>query len=201
MHFNSGYQREALPLLRHFVRVFGDADVVVCPSASCVGMIREFYPRLADLSGDPHLKQQVIRVTGKIYEFTEYLYYVLGVRDVGARYSQRVTYHPTCHALRVLKVGDAPMQLLRHVDGIDLVELDEETECCGFGGTFAIKNAETSAAMLTDKIRHIRNTRAQVCTSVDNSCLMHIGGGLRRLQAGVRTAHLAEILASSGART
>jgi L-lactate dehydrogenase complex protein LldE len=110
-----------------------------------------------------------------------------------------VTYHPSCHALRLLHVGDRPLRLLRAVRGIDLVELPQAEECCGFGGTFAIKNADTSIAMLTDKLRAVLDTRAEVCTAADNSCLMHIGGGLSRQEAGVRTVHLAEILASTQA--
>src|SRR5436189_228791 len=122
---------------------------------------------------------------------------VLGGTDVGAYYPHRVTYHPTCHSLRVVHLGDRPLRLLRAVRGIDLVALPQAEECCGFGGTFAVKNADVSAAMLTDKLRHVLDTRAEICTAGDSSCLMHIGGGLSRLRAGVRTVHLAEILAST----
>jgi L-lactate dehydrogenase complex protein LldE len=100
----------------------------------------------------------------------------------------------------MLRVGDAPLELLRGVRGIDLVVLPEARECCGFGGTFSVKNADTSAAMLSDKIRHVLDTEAEICTAGDNSCLMHIGGGLRRQRAGVRTVHLAEILATTEKR-
>jgi len=197
MHFNTGYQQESIPLVRHFVDVFADAEVVVAPSASCVGTVREFYPRLAELSGDDVLKTAVSRITSKVFELSEFLVNKLGVEDIGAYYPHRVTYHPTCHSLRMLRVGDAPLRLLKHVKGIDLVELPASEECCGFGGTFAIKNAETSMAMLGDKIRHVRETEAEKCTACDNSCLMHIGGGLSRLRAGVEPVHLAEILAST----
>ena len=122
---------------------------------------------------------------------------MLGVEDVGATYPHRVTYHPTCHSLRLLRVGDKPLRLLRAVRGIDLVELEESRECCGFGGTFAVKNPDVSTAMLADKIRHVLDTRAEVCSAADNSCLMHIGGGLARLRTGTRTVHLAEILAAT----
>jgi L-lactate dehydrogenase complex protein LldE len=105
--------------------------------------------------------------------------------------------HSTCHSLRLLRVGDRPRRLLEHVRGIDLVDLPEVRECCGFGGTFAVKNADVSMAMLSDKLRHILDTRAEVCTAADNSCLMHIGGALRRQRAGVRVMHLAEILAAT----
>jgi len=122
---------------------------------------------------------------------------VLGVEDVGASFPHRVAYHPTCHSLRVLRVGDRPLRLLRAVRDIDLVELPDAESCCGFGGTFAVKNAETSTAMLADKMRAILDTGASVCTAGDASCLMHIGGGLDRLRAGTRTVHLAQILAAT----
>ena len=109
-----------------------------------------------------------------------------------------MTYHPTCHSLRLLKVGDAPLKLLRNVRGLELVELPEADQCCGFGGTFAVKNADTSAAMLSDKTRHVIDTGAEACVAADNSCLMHIGGGLSRRRAGVDAVHLAEILAATG---
>jgi L-lactate dehydrogenase complex protein LldE len=124
---------------------------------------------------------------------------VLGVTDVGAVFPHRVTYHPTCHSLRMLRVGDKPLQLLRAVRGIDLVELPAADVCCGFGGTFALKNADTSTAMLADKMANVLTTRAEVVTAGDSSCLMHIGGGLSRMRTGVRTLHLAEILAGTEA--
>ena len=196
MHFNTGYQREAIPLVRRFVEVFGGYDAVVAPSGSCVSMVRELYPMAADLAGDQRLAERIEAFVPKVFELSEFLVKKLGVTDVGAHYPHRVTYHPTCHSLRMLKVGDAPLELLRSVRGIDLVELSEAEECCGFGGTFAVKNADTSAAMLLDKLRHVLDTEAEVCTAGDNSCLMHIGGGLNRLRAGVGTVHLAQILAS-----
>ena len=169
MHGNSGYEDDARPLAERFERVFGDAEVVVSPSASCVGFVRDHYGRMGvPFSGPP------------VYELSEFLVDVLGVEDVGASFPHRVTLHPTCHSLRALGVGDRPERLLRAVRGIDLVELERvATECCGFGGTFAVKNADTSMAMLGDKLRAVLDTRAEVCTAVDTSCLMHIGGGLR----------------------
>jgi L-lactate dehydrogenase complex protein LldE len=196
MHFNTGYQREAIPLVRRFVEVFGDYEAVVAPSGSCVSMVRELYPMAADLAGDPRLAERVEDLGPRVFELSEFLVKRLGVTDVGAYYPHRVTYHPTCHSLRMLKVGDAPLELLRNVRGVDLVELAEAEECCGFGGTFAVKNADTSAAMLSDKLRRVLDTEAEVCTAGDNSCLMHIGGGLGRLRTGVETVHLAQILAS-----
>jgi L-lactate dehydrogenase complex protein LldE len=198
MHFNTGYQREAIPLVKHFVEVFGRAEVVVAPSASCVGMVRDLYPRAAELAGDAGLARAVAGLTPRVFELTEFLVYKLGLEDVGAYYPHRVTYHPTCHSLRVLHVGDAPLRLLRQVRGIDLVELPDASQCCGFGGTFAIKNADTSMAMLSDKLRSVLDTRAEICAAADNSCLMHIGGALHRQRAGVRPVHIAEILASTG---
>ena len=197
MHFNTGYQREAIPLVRRFVEVFSPYEAVVAPSGSCVGMVRELYPMAAELARDLELARRIEALAPKVFELSEFLVRKLEVTDVGAYYyPHRVTYHPTCHSLRMLKVGDAPLKLLRAVRGIDLVELPEAKECCGFGGTFAVKNADTSTAMLGDKIRRILDTEAEVCTAGDNSCLMHIGGGLKRLRAGVETVHLAEILAS-----
>ena len=197
MHFNTGYQREAIPLVRRFVEVFKGYEAVVAPSGSCVGMVRELYPMAAELANDKQLLHDVEELAPRVFELSEFLVKRLGVTDVGAYYPHRVTYHPTCHSLRMIKVGDAPLALLRAVGGIDLVELEEARECCGFGGTFAVKNADTSTAMLSDKLRHVLDTRAEVCTAGDNSCLMHIGGGLKRGRAGVKTVHLAEILAST----
>jgi L-lactate dehydrogenase complex protein LldE len=197
MHFNTGYQREAVPLARRFVEVFSDAEVVVSPSASCVGMVREFYPRLADVARDPKLARAVDAIIPRVYELSEFLVEKLGVEDVGAYYPHRVTYHPTCHSLRMIRVGDAPLRLLRNVRSIDLVELPNAEECCGFGGTFAIKNADTSMAMLGDKVCNVLGTRAEVCAAADNSCLLQIGGALHRQRAGVRPVHLAEILATT----
>lgn len=199
MHFNTGYQRETIPLVRHFVEVFRSYDTIVAPSASCVGMVREFYPRVAEISGDRRLAEDVARLTPRVFELAEFLVQKLGVEDVGAYYPHRVTYHPTCHSLRVLHLGDAPLRLLRKVRGIDLVELPNADQCCGFGGTFAIKNAETSTAMLADKMRNVLDTGAEALTAGDSSCLMHIGGGLSRLRSGTETVHLAEILASTDA--
>ena len=169
--------------------------MIVSPSASCVGMVREQYPRAAAQWEDAALAQAVAALVPRVYELSEFLVKKLGVTDVGAYFPHRVTYHPTCHALRGLHVGDMPLQLLQAVRGIDLVELPDAAECCGFGGTFAIKNADTSLAMLGDKVRAILTTRAEVCCAADTSCLMHIGGALSRQRAGVRVLHLAEILA------
>ncbi len=198
MHTNTGYQRHALSLVRHHVEVFEPYDVIVAPSGSCVGSVRHQHAMVARRFDDELLARRAEAVAARTYELSELLVDVLGLEDVGARFPHRVTYHPTCHSLRVLRVGDQPLRLLRHVRGIDLVELPEADVCCGFGGTFAVKNADVSTAMLADKMQNVLATRAEVCTAGDSSCLMHIGGGLSRLRTGVRAVHLAEILASDG---
>lgn len=180
LHLNSGYADEARVMAERFARVFGSFETVVAPSSSCVGAVHELCPELAP----------------RVFELSQFLVDELGVEDVGASFPHRVTYHPSCHSLRVTRVGAAPYRLLRAVRGLELVELPDAEECCGFGGTFAVKNADTSTAMLTDKCRAVLSTGAEICTAVDSSCLMHIGGGLARQRTGVRTVHLAEILAT-----
>lgn len=198
MHVNTGYQREAYALVRHHVEVFeaSDCEVIVAPSGSCVGSVRHQHAMVARRAGDEALAVRAEAVAARTFELSELLIDVLDVRDVGAYYPHTVTYHPTCHSLRMLRVGDKPLELLRHVRGLTLVELPLAESCCGFGGTFAIKNADTSAAMLADKMAAVTATGAEVCTAGDSSCLMHIGGGLSRVGSPVRTVHLAEILAS-----
>ncbi|MEU3478394.1 (Fe-S)-binding protein [Streptomyces sp. NPDC033754] len=199
MHVNTGYQREPVPLVRNFAEQFGDRsiDAVVMPSGSCAGCVRHQHQTVADRYGDAALRAGVATVKDKTYELSEFLVDIAGTEDVGAYFPHRVTYHPTCHSLRMLGVGDKPLRLLRAVEGIDLVELPEADTCCGFGGTFAVKNAATSSAMLADKLRHVASTGAAVCTAGDSSCLMHIGGGLSRIRSGTRTLHLAQILAAT----
>lgn len=199
MHVNTGYLAEATPLVRHHVEVFEGAgcDAAVAPSGSCVGSVRHQHAMVARRAGDERLAARAEAVAARTYELSEFLVDVLGVRDVGAYYPHRVTYHPTCHSLRMLRVGDKPLQLLRHVRGLTLVDLADAESCCGFGGTFALKNADTSTAMLADKMAHVIDSGAEICSAGDSSCLMHIGGGLSRIRSGVRTVHLAEILAST----
>ncbi|MEU4619253.1 (Fe-S)-binding protein [Actinoplanes sp. NPDC023801] len=197
MHINTGYQKESLPLVRRYASTFDPYDVTVVPSGSCAGSIRHQHAMVAAAYGDKGLAARSESVAARTYELSELLVDVLQVEDVGAYYPHRVTYHPTCHSLRMTRVGDKPLRLLRRVRGLDLVELPAAEQCCGFGGTFAIKNADTSTAMLADKMTSIVATGADVCTAGDSSCLMHIGGGLSRLRSGVRTVHLAEILAAT----
>jgi L-lactate dehydrogenase complex protein LldE len=196
MHVNTGYQKEALPLVRRYVSTFQPYDVVVAPSGSCVGSVRHQHAMVARHAGDDGLAARASAVAGRTYELSELLVDVLGVEDVGAYYPHRVTYHPTCHSLRVLRVGDKPLRLLRNVRGLDLVELPAAEQCCGFGGTFAVKNADTSVAMGSDKARHVRSTGAEVLVAGDSSCLMHVGGLLGRERSGVRPVHLAQVLAA-----
>jgi L-lactate dehydrogenase complex protein LldE len=199
MHVNTGYQRAALPLVERYAEVFQPYEAVVAPSGSCVGSVRHQHAMVAERFGSRGLVGAVDAVAAKTYELSELLVDVLGVTDVGAYYPHTVTYHPTCHSLRMLRVGDRPLRLLQAVEGLKLTELPRAEECCGFGGTFAIKNADTSTAMLADKMRHVLDTGAEVCTAGDSSCLMHIGGGLSRIRAATRTVHLAQILASTRA--
>jgi L-lactate dehydrogenase complex protein LldE len=195
MHWNTGYQAEAMPLLRRFVEQFKGAEAVVVPSSSCVAMMRDHYPKMALSLGDETLIAEVDALLPRVFEFSEFLTKRLGLEDVGATYPHRVTYHASCHGLRNLGLGDGPQRLLKAVRGIDLVEIDGLEQCCGFGGTFAVKNAEVSGAMLEEKIAAVLRTGAEACTACDNSCLMHIQGALHRQGTGVRTVHLAEILA------
>jgi L-lactate dehydrogenase complex protein LldE len=179
MHLNSGYRREAERLGRRFQSIFGEYEAVVSPSSSCVGTVRETLGM------------------ENVYELSELLVRRLGVEDVRARFDGRVAYHPTCHSLRVTHVGDAPLRLLRNVRGLELVAHKGAEECCGFGGTFALKNAETSSAMLEDKCEALEASGASWCTALDSSCLLHIGGGLSRRRSPTSPIHLAEILAST----
>lgn len=199
MHYNTGYQKEALPLLRHFLKVFEDAEVICVPSSSCVAMMRDHYPKMAAAAGEPALQEKVAALLPRVFEFAELLVDKLGITDAGAFFPHTVTLHPSCHSLRSLHVGDKPARLLSEVQGLTLINLPESEQCCGFGGTFAVKNPEVSSAMLSDKVTCILNTHAEICTALDNSCLMHINGALSRQRTGVRCVHLAEILASSEA--
>jgi L-lactate dehydrogenase complex protein LldE len=194
---NTGYLDEAVPVVRNFVRAFEGYDAVVAPSGSCAGSVRHQHGIVARRSGDAGLAEAVARTSPRTYELSEFLVDVLGVTDVGAYFPHTVTYHPTCHSLRMLGVGDRPRRLLEAVRGLRLVELARAEECCGFGGTFAVKNAETSVAMGADKARHVRDAGAEVLVAGDSSCLMHIGGMLSRQRSGVRVMHLAEVLAAT----
>ena len=194
---NTGYLDEAVPVVRNFVESFAGYDAVVTPSGSCAGSVRHQHSIVARRSGDDSLTAAVSDVSPKVYELSEFLVDVLGVEDVGAYFPHTVTYHPTCHSLRMLGVGDRPTRLLSKVRGLRLKDLPGADQCCGFGGTYAIKNSDTSVAMGNDKARHVGETGAEILVAGDNSCLMHIGGMLSRQRSGVRVMHLAEILAST----
>ncbi len=188
-------------MMRHFLETFKTAEVICIPSSSCVAMIRDHYPKMAAQSNDPVLVRAVDDLLPKTFELTELLVDKLGVTDVGAFFPHTVTLHASCHGLRSLHLGDKPARLLRNVRGLQLIELKEADQCCGFGGTFAIKNPDVSAAMLSDKLSCVLDTRAEICTASDNSCLMHIAGALTRQRTGVRCLHLAEILAATEVTT
>jgi L-lactate dehydrogenase complex protein LldE len=199
--FNTGYRRETEPLVRRLAAAFDGYEHVVTPSGSCAAMIRENYPRIgrrAEAEGRGRaLTQAADALASQVYELSEFLVDVLGVTDVGAHYPHTVTYHPSCHGLRLLRLGDRPRRLLEAVDGLTLRELPAAEECCGFGGTFAVKNAAVSAAMGADKVRHAVDSGAEVLCGGDSSCLLHLGGMLTRQRSPMRTVHLAEILAST----
>ena len=199
IHFNSGYRDDCIPLVERFVDTFEDYDFVVTPSGSCASMIRRYHSVVAELAveqgADVALLDRVATVAPRVLELTEFMVDVLGVTDVGARFPKTVALHPTCHSTRLLGIGDRPARLLAEVDGLTLVELPHAEMCCGFGGTFAVKNAHTSVAMGIDKVADVISTGAEVLTAADTSCLMHIGGLLSRQRSRVRVMHLAEILA------
>jgi L-lactate dehydrogenase complex protein LldE len=191
--YNAGYRQESARLARHFLDVFEDAEIIVCPSGSCVNMVRHHYRELFD--GEPRLLDQVARVAAKTFEFTEFLVDVLGVTDVGATWPGSVTYHDSCHLLRGLGVKDQPRALLAGVRGLELIEMTRSDECCGFGGTFAAKYPEISEALLETKLANIHATGAQAVVGCDMGCLMHMQGMIRRRELPIRVHHIAQILA------
>ncbi|MFZ0742894.1 MAG: (Fe-S)-binding protein [Terracidiphilus sp.] len=197
MHANTGFRAEAFSQAKRFVHLYRDDETVVIPSSSCVAMIRDQYPGLFEELGNEDLRRQFTALLPRVCELSEFLTDRLGVEDVGAYFPHRVTYHASCHGLRGLHLGDRPFRLLGKVRGLELAPLENLDRCCGFGGTFSIKNSEVSSAMMTAKLRDVLSTRAEYCTALDNSCLMHLGGALHRQYAGVRTIHLAQILAST----
>jgi len=197
MHANTGFRAEAFSQAKRFVRIYRDAEAVVIPSSSCVAMVREQYAGLFEELGNETLRRELTALLPRVYELSEFLVDRMGVEDVGAYFPHRVTYHASCHGLRGLHLGDRPARLLARVRGLDLVPLPNLDRCCGFGGTFSVKNGEVSSAMLAVKLQDVAGTRAEFCTALDNSCLMHLGGAMHRQYAGMRTIHMAEILAST----
>ncbi|OIH85004.1 Fe-S oxidoreductase [Arthrobacter sp. UCD-GKA] len=203
MHINSGYMDEALPVVANHVAAFEAEtyDFAVAPSGSCVASVKHQHPILAERCGDAALKARAEAVGAKTYELSQLLVDVLGVTNaaeqLGSHFAHKVTYHPSCHGMRSLHLGDRQLDLLKSVGGIEVADLPEADQCCGFGGTFSMKNADVSSAMLEDKAKNIESTGASLCSGGDASCLMHIGGGLSRTKSSTTTLHFAEILAST----
>ena len=203
MHVNSGYLPEAVPVVRNHVEAFEsqEYDVAVAPSGSCVASVKHQHPMVARSCGDAGLEARAEAVGAKTYELSALLTDVLGVTDAAAQlgswFPHNVTYHPSCHGMRLLRLGDRQLNLLQSVEGISVAPLPQADQCCGFGGTFSMKNADVSTAMLDDKAANITATGADLCSGGDASCLMHIGGGLSRQGSSVSTLHFAEILAST----
>ena len=197
MHANTGFRPEAFSQATRFVHLYSEAEWVVVPSSSCVAMIRDQYPALFEELGNEELRRDFQALLPRIYELSEFLVDKLGVEDVGAYFPHRVTYHASCHGLRAIHLGDRPFRLLAKVRGLELAPLPNLDRCCGFGGTFSVKNAEVSSAMLSVKLQDVLSTRAEYCTALDNSCLMHLGGAMHRQFAGMKTLHMAQILAST----
>jgi L-lactate dehydrogenase complex protein LldE len=192
--FNSGYRRQARIAAQHFIEVFEDAKIIVCPSGSCVNMVRHHYAEL--LQNDSKWLKRARHLAQRTFEFSEYLVDVLGVDDLGARFEGRVTYHDACHLLRGIGVRQQPRTLLKHVSGLDFIEMPDSDYCCGFGGTFSVKYPEISDAMVTDKVKNIMATQADAVVGCDMGCLMNIQGKLSRLGSPIKVMHLAQILAS-----
>lgn len=197
MMTNTGYFDDAVPSVRNYVKSFEDYDYIVGPSGSCIGAVRHQHPMLADHAKDAGLKAASEAVVARTFDISEFLVDVLGVTDVGAYFPHKVTYHSTCHSMRVAKVADKPMRLLKAVRGITVLPLPGSDQCCGFGGTFSIKNPDVSVAMGADKVRNVASTGAEYVVAGDNACLMHVGGILHRMNTGIRPIHLAEILATT----
>ena len=212
MHLNAGYRQEGLSLARRVLDSFDEAEFIVVPSGSCTSTIRHLWSDVAADESDTEFIVASNEFSSKVFEFSEFLVDVLGVTDVGARFPRRVTYHPTCHSLRSLHVGDRPLQLLRAVRDIELIELPNDDSCCGFGGLFAVKNSDTSAAMGLDKIANVASTGAEVLCASDNSCLTHLATLAQKSGervplitplsgpfVGFEIKHIAEILAATEA--
>jgi L-lactate dehydrogenase complex protein LldE len=192
--FNSGYRDEARAVALNFIRVFSDAEYIVVPSGSCTSMIVHHYSQLFE--GDPRLLGEIHQLENKVWEFSRFLTDIAKQEDVGARLNTVATYHDSCHSLRELRIKDGPRRLLSRVRGLELREMDNAEECCGFGGTFSVKFPEVSGGMARTKIESIKRTGANVVISIDSSCLMQLEGAIRREGIPVSTMHLAEVLAS-----
>jgi L-lactate dehydrogenase complex protein LldE len=190
--FNSGYVGEAASVARSLVGSFERAEYVVSPSGSCCGMVRHFYPEL--FAKDPPARAAADAFVGKVFELSEFMVNVLKVVDVGAVFPHRVTYHPSCHGSRLLGVRDEPLTLLRSVRKIDFAPLPRAEDCCGFGGTFAVKMSDASGAMVDEKVDHVVETEAQYLVGTDMGCLMNIAGRMQMRGVRVKPIHLAQVL-------
>lgn len=190
-HFNSGFHQDARELAKHTIHVFADAGTVVTPSGSCAAMVKLEYPEL--FHDDLVWHGRAEDLAQRTYELSEFLVKVLKVEDVGARCPGKATYHMACH-LRGLGIFDEPIRLLQKVKGLEYVPLERSDECCGFGGSFAVRYPGISGAMVTDKATLIEQTGADVVVATDAGCLMNIGGCLRRRGSRVKTMHLAQVL-------
>ncbi len=197
MHANTGFRGEAFSQAKRFIRLYQDTEAVVVPSSSCVAMMRDQYPGLIEELGNQELRMEFEALQPRVFELSEFLIDKLGVDDVGAYFPHRVTYHASCHGVRALRLGERPYRLIAKVRGMTLMPLSNVDRCCGFGGTFSVKNAEVSSAMMAAKLQDVMATGAEYCTALDNSCLMHLGGAMHRQYADMRTIHLAQILAST----
>lgn len=197
MHANTGFRGEAFSQAKRFVRLYQDAEHVVVPSSSCVAMMRDQYPGLIAELGSKELRDQFDALMPRVYELSEFLIDKLHVEDVGAYFPHRVTYHASCHGLRGIHLGERPFKLLSKVGGLRYLPVENLERCCGFGGTFSVKNAEVSSAMLAVKLQDVLATGAEYCTALDNSCLMHLGGAMHRQYASMKTIHMVHILAST----
>lgn len=195
--FNSGYRREATVTARRFLDLFEGAETIVCPSGSCVAMVRHHYPEL--FRSDPGLLARAEAVGARTFEFTEYLVDVLATTELGAVWPAKVTYQDSCHLARTLGIREQPRELLRRVRELQLVEMDNADTCCGFGGTFSINYPEISLAMGDEKIDNILRSGADTVVGCDISCLMHIRGRMARRGEKIQALHIAQVLATGEA--
>ena len=191
--FNAGYRRAAQTAAKRFIRIFEDAEMIVCPSGSCVSMVKHHYPEL--FADDLRWHDRARAVGQRCFEFSQFMVDVLRVEDVGAAYRGTVTYHDSCHLLRALGVAEQPRRLIRQIRGAELVEMHDADKCCGFGGSFSVKYPQISTAMVDDKVANILASGADTVAGCDISCLMNIQGRLSRLGLPVKTRHLAQLLA------
>ena len=193
--FNSGYRKDAAVAAKRFVEIFEQEEIIVCPSGSCVHMVRHHYPEL--FKDDPEMLARAIAVGKKTFEFTQYLVDELHLSNIGSEFNGSVTYHDSCHLTRGLNINSQPRTLLRHIKGLEFIEMKDSDTCCGFGGTFAMNYPDISTAMVNDKIENILASGAEVVTGCDISCLMNIQGRLSRRGEDVKVMHIAELLASA----